>query len=92
MTMIPTATAPSMSRNKAKISNEFVSASDKKDHRVEFSIIIKKKMINGKEIITGCINKWNNIAEPDAMVDEITNKTIFANHVKDNIIEAFDNL
>lgn len=92
MNSIPVATAPSVSRNKTKLSQEFVTASDKRDCRVEFTITVKKKMINGKEVVAGCINKYDYTAGNPPMVEEITNKTTFANMVKDKILAAFDQL
>jgi hypothetical protein len=89
---VPIETAPSVSRNKTKLSNEFVTASDKKDHRCEFTVTIKRKMINGKEVVAGCINKWDYTAGGSPMVEETTSKTAFANQVKEKVLEAFDQL
>jgi hypothetical protein len=91
MNSIPVASAPSFSKNKAKLAQEFVTASDKKDHRCEFSITVKKKMINGKEVIAGCINKYD-YSPTSPMVEEITNKSTFANMVKEKVLAAFDEL
>ena len=89
---IPVASAPSTSRNKAKMTQEFVTASDKKQNRCNFDVTIKKKMVNGKETKVGTLHKYGDFTDNQHMDEEFTNSTKFAAMVKDKILLAFDEL
>lgn len=89
---IPVANVPSISRNKAKLSQEFITVSDKKDKRVSFNVVIKRKLIDGKEVVAGCIDKYDYSLGNQPMVEETTNKNKFISLLKDKVSAIFDEL
>lgn len=93
--MIPTANAPGLSRNKQKAGMGIVAvtASDTKRHSCNLSINVEKKKVDGVPTVCYMVDNYNfNYMKSEPLKEIYTDKTKFANDVRDAILAIGDKL